>query len=70
MAPPYVERPWVYLKELSAEEEILSENRAGQKDRTYSPASDPAEAHAKDAQQIQKRQQHHHFQTQRANFNE
>lgn len=54
MAPPYVERLWVYLKELSAEQEILTENRAGRKDRTYSPASDPAEACAKDAQQIQK----------------
>lgn len=44
----------MYLKELSAEEEILSKNRAGRKDRTYSPASDPAEARAKDVQQIQK----------------
>lgn len=51
VAPPYVERLCVYLKELSTEEEIL---RTERKDHTYSPAPYPAEACAKDVYQMQK----------------
>lgn len=51
VAPPYVERLWLYLNELSTEEEILK----GWTERPqYSPAPDPTEACAKDVQQIQK----------------